>query len=139
VRRAALVFGGAALVVVVVIGAARLTGVGDERLTAIGISYDFEPVTGTHGGTVATAVKSDPEAFGATYGLTVSKVADLPARACYLVHADAAAGMTSLVEIDGEGAGSVGGVSRWTGKNWDAAPGKARAAQCESETPAPRS
>jgi hypothetical protein len=125
--------------VALVIGAARLSGVGDQRLATIGISYDFEPAGGTHGGTVAAEIKSDPEAYGAMSGLAVSKVSDVPTRACYLVHADGDAGMTSLVEISGEGAGPVVGVSRWTGKNWGAAPGKARAAQCESQAPTPTS
>ncbi len=134
--RAAIVFVGAGLVVGLVVGAARLAGVGDQRLAPISISYDFAPTAGTHGGTVAAAVKADPEAYGAMSGLTVSQVSDLPASACYLVRADGSGGMTSLVEVAGDGAGTIAGVSRWSGRTWDAAPGKAHAAGCESQVPA---
>jgi hypothetical protein len=131
------VLGGAALVVLAIVGTVKFTGVQSQTLSSIGIKYDFEPASGTHGGTVASAVKADIGAFGAASEATVSRVVDNPSMACYFVRGDGSSPLVSLVEIDGKGAGSVGGISRWTGNAWGASPTKARATACEKVAPAP--
>ncbi len=135
--RAAIVFGGAALVVALIVGALELTGQGNQTLTTIGITYDFEPKAGTHGGTAASVVKSDASAFDIGGSAAISQVVDRPALACYLVKSDTSGATISLIEIDGTSAGSLGGASRWTGNHWEAGPARARAAQCEAMVPKP--
>ena len=143
VRRAAIlmaiVLGGSALVVAVILGASWLSGDRSEQLTSIRIGYDFEPAVGTHGGTAASIVRTDIGSFGATTEAKMSKVVDNPSLACYLVRGDGTVPMISVVEVDGGGAGSVGGVSRWTGSEWRSAPSSSRATQCEPLTPKPGS
>jgi hypothetical protein len=133
----AVVLGGAALVVALIVGAVNLTGPGHQDLAPIGISYDFEPAAGTHGGTAASVVKADIEGFGVGSTAAVSTVVDQPTLACYLVKSDESGAVVSLVEIDGSGAGSLAGVSRWAGQEWQAFSGRSRARQCESLAPRP--
>jgi hypothetical protein len=137
--RIAIVVVGTALVVGGIVGVAKLTGQGNSNVNPISIGYDFEPKAGPHGGTVSQAVKSDLTAFGGTSQAIVSQVADKPALACYLVWASGDQTTISLVEVDGQGAGTFGGVSRWQGNSWSAAPGRSSATQCEPMVPRPGS